>query len=168
MVAVYFLVEIIFWFLKRQIESIILLTRNVGDIFDIKLILFWRIYDVILIFICVGCIRINSSVWFFQWLMLLMILRGLIWQAWHTTIVLFGTFAIIIYKLCINKPSSIWINWKELVFVIDNKPELMTQCTWYKYVYTIIIWILIITFFAMTPIYLELFVFAGVIMIFII
>ena len=170
LVAVYFLVEIIFWFLKRQIESIILLTRNVGDLFDIKLILFWRIYDVILIIICVGCIRINSSVWFFQWLMLLMVIRGLIWQAWHAVIVLIGTFTIIIYKLCIidnssNSSATKWINWKELIFVMDNRPELMTQCTWYKYIYTVIIWILIIAFFGCIPIYMELFIFAACIMI---
>eukprot|EP01084_Bolivina_argentea_P161937 281833_1 len=154
LVAVYFMVEIIFFCLKRQIESIILLTRNVGDIFDVKIILLWRIYDVILIIICTGCSRINSSTWFFQILMLLMVIRGIIWQIVHSLIVFFGTVGITIYQFSLQmdgiKKDTSWLNWKEFIFIMSDRPENMTECNWYKYAYVVIIWLLIIIFFAMT------------------
>eukprot|EP01083_Nonionella_stella_P010873 30923_1 len=170
LVALYFLVEIIFWCLKRQIDSIILLTHNIGDKFDNKIILIWRIYDVVFIIICAGCSRINSSVWFFQTLMLLMITRGFIWQLWHSLLVFFATVAVSVYKFSnaldgIQDGRTRWLNWKEFVFAISYRPEPLDECNGYKYIYCGLIWLLVIVFLAMIPVYKELFVFCAVIMI---
>eukprot|EP01084_Bolivina_argentea_P259991 438914_1 len=142
--ALYFIMEIIFWFIRREFESLILITRNIGDILDIGLLPIVRLYNIIICFSCTIWTQFNSDNIGWKYFILFMLLRGLYHQMIYVTISFFNAIYIVITSM------KQWKHFLKLICVsstdaIKLQENRASKCKSIN-LYIIFIWTLIILY----------------------
>ena len=146
--SLYFILEVIFWFVRRQFESLVLLTRNTGDIFELGLLPMSRIYSLCLCIICTLWTQINSDQIGWKYFILFMLIRGLYHQMIYVTLTFFQTVYLVISSM--NKCKHFW----KLICVVSTlilspQEERQLNCclrSKTKLMYIIFLWVLIIIY----------------------
>ena len=157
--------EIILWFIIRQFEALIVLTRNTGDVFNARIItIYWRLFDLILIILCAIPTNVDESSTWFQIFLMFMTMRGLLWQLLFIIINLCVTIGVTVKNVFyLNKQCDTKMKWFQLLFIIHynnanvsntelntvSSPKEKTQTCCgdrIKIEFVVLIWILILIY----------------------
>eukprot|EP01084_Bolivina_argentea_P226839 383110_1 len=118
--AVIFIKKVIWWCLRRELESMILLIRNIGDVLNLPLITIWRIYNLILCIIFSICNTVLSDTASWQHFLLYMLIRGIWWQIIYSSAALITAGYVTINEYVLQTNNKKMIDWFKLLCNYDS------------------------------------------------
>lgn len=118
--SVYFIMEIMLWFLRRQCEGIIVLTRNTADSFNVRMVaIYWRLFDILLVIACSIPTHVDLSSSYFEIFVMFMVLRGFLWQCTYILITFISTVVVTVKNLN-HKKCEIKSKIYQFLFVVHR------------------------------------------------
>ena len=150
--SVYFVMETVLWFLRRQWEAVIVMTRNTADTFNVRMVaIYWRLFAVLLVIACSVPTNVDSASSYFEVLAMFMVLRGFLWQSVYAVVTLATTMAVTVQNLK-RKKCEIKSKVYQFLFVVhcndattDRVEETQRCCTdRVKVQGVVILWLLVV------------------------
>ena len=104
--GLFFLIENIFWTIRRQFESIHIMCRNAMDIYDIRIITIWRSFQLFLCTLFAIWVAFDddfipfSDILFWQFFLFFMVIHGIIFQILYGVISFIQSVTILTSMIC--------------------------------------------------------------------